>query len=273
MASMMEIDQQALAQPDQVEQAPAQPDHVEQAPVQPDHVEDVQIETDQYAHVDSDTLSLPGPDADFKPVFAELRKDVEDEDDYGKNPKQDGDENAWEYCFFHADMAWKLNSLEKGQRATMYHSTFQPNWNKLAKKQNVWINVRGVGNSSYQYRFKSSHFIMNPGQCTQSEYLWYESTSGKVTDLLFRMVPGPIIVTWNFTSCEERKLCAIEFFYAFSGNKITCIVRKMGTKMTVKKLMEELTIHMTFSNQASRFQVYKPMDPVKYKQNTMIVLK
>ena len=263
MASMMEIDQQALAQPDQVEQAP----------VQPDHVEDVQIETDQYAHVDSDTLSLPGPDADFNPVFAELRKDGEDEDDYGKNPKQDGDENAWEYCFFHADMAWKLNSLEKGQRATMYHSTFQPNWNKLAKKQNVWINVRGVGNSSYQYRFKSSHFIMNPGQCTQSEYLWYESTSGKVTDLLFRMVPGPIIVTWNFTSCEERKLCAIEFFYAFSGNKITCIVRKMGAKMTIKKLMEELTIHMTFSNQASRFQVYKPMDPVKYKQNTMIVLK
>ena len=99
MASMMEIDQEALAQPDQVEQAPAQPDHVEQAPVQPDHVEDVQIETDQYAHVDSDTLSLPGPDADFNPVFAEMRKDGEDEGDYGKNPKQDGDENAWEYCF------------------------------------------------------------------------------------------------------------------------------------------------------------------------------
>ena len=125
MASMMEIDQQALAQPDQVEQAP----------VQPDHVEDVQIETDQYAHVDSDTLSLPGPEADFNPVFAEMRKDGEDEDAYGKNPQQDGDENAWEYCFFHAGMASKLNSLEKGQRATMYHSTFQPNWKKLPRNK------------------------------------------------------------------------------------------------------------------------------------------
>jgi len=80
-------------------------------------------------------------------------------------------------------------------------------------------------------------------------------------------------VMWNFTSCEERKLTAIEFYYAMSGNKITCIVRKMGTRMTIKKFMEELTIHMTFSNQASRFQVYKPWDPVKYKPNTLITIK
>ena len=41
--------------------------------------------------MDSDTLSLPGPDADFDPVLAELRMDGEDEDDYGKSPKKDGD--------------------------------------------------------------------------------------------------------------------------------------------------------------------------------------
>lgn len=43
--------------------------------------------------------------ADFDPVLAELRMDGEDEDDYGKSPKKDGDsdddgpQNAWEYCF------------------------------------------------------------------------------------------------------------------------------------------------------------------------------
>ena len=118
--------------------------------------------------------------------------------------------------------------------------------------------------------------ILNPGMCCESEYLWYESTSGtsgKMTDLLFRKIPGPIPVMWNFTSCEERKKTAIEFYYAMSGNKITCLVRKMGTRMTIKKFMEELTIHMTFSNQASRFQVYKPWDPMKYKPNSLITIK
>lgn len=229
------------------------------------------IQPGQYDHVDSDTLSLPGRDADFNPVMEEVRMDGEDE--YASGDGDEGPQDGWEYCFWHEGMVSKLNSLDKGQRATMYHKVWHPNWKKLEKKQNLWVNVRGVGNSSYQYRFKSSHFISHPGMCGQSEYLWYESTSGKVTDLLFRKIPGPIIVTWQFTSCEERKLTAIEYFYAFTGTKICCLVRKMGTRMTVKKFMEELCVHQTFSNQGSRFQTYTPYDPVTYKPNVMITIK
>ena len=220
------------------------------------YMSDIEEMSDQEMsnHLESDTLSLPGRG---------------EEDGSGGEKAQ----FAWEYCFFNEGLIGKLNCMDKGRRSTFYHRTHEPNWVKLERKQNLWCNVVGTGNSSYQYRFKSSHFILNPGMCCESEYLWYESTSGKMTDLLFRKIPGPIPVMWNFTSCEERKKTAIEFYYAMSGNKITCLVRKMGTRMTIKKFMEELTIHMTFSNQASRFQVYKPWDPMKYKPNSLITIK
>ena len=133
-----------------------------------DDMSDDEIPSGQYDHVDSDTLSLPGREG------------------------QDGNEvaqGAWEYCFSHEGLSGKLNCIDKGRRSTMYHRTWEPNWLKLERKQNLWCNVVGTGNSSYQYRFKSSHFILNPGMCRQPEYLWYETTSGKVTHLLFRRIP------------------------------------------------------------------------------------
>ena len=72
----------------------------------------------------------------------------------GHSDSDDDDEdpnNAWEYCFFHEGMVDKLNSMDKGQKATLWRATHEPNWKKLAKKQNVWCNVRGVGNSSSSY--------------------------------------------------------------------------------------------------------------------------
>lgn len=253
MADMMDIDHQ----PDQVEEAPAQPDEVEQAAAQSDDdMSDQGIPPGQYSdsdHVDSDTLSLPGRE--------------------GQEGETEVASGAWEYTFWHEGLKNKLNCIDKGARSTLWHKTWDPNWIKLDRRQNLFCNVTGWGNSSHQYAFKSSHDILVPGKCCTTEYLWYTSTSGKVTDLLFRRIPGPIFVTWSFTSCEERKLTAIEFYYAMSGNKIACIVRKMGTKMTIKKFMEELTIHMTFSNQASRFQVYKPWDPDQYKPNNIITIK
>lgn len=79
MANMMDIDQQALAQPDQVEEAPAQPDAVDQVPPgQPDLMSD---DDEIYAHVDSDTLSLPGLD--------------------GQEGETEVASGAWEYTLWH----------------------------------------------------------------------------------------------------------------------------------------------------------------------------
>ncbi len=64
-------------------------------------------------------------------------------------------------------------------------------------------------------------------------------------------------MTWEHCVSEDGRTVAVQFFYAFSGNRLKVIFLSKGCTMTVKKLLDELSYKMARENQASRFQKYK----------------
>ena len=60
----------------------------------------------------------------------------------------------WEYTFLPVkDPESVINNVDLGGKANMYHKTFEGNSKKLEKKEDVWLNITGIGNSSHKYTF------------------------------------------------------------------------------------------------------------------------
>ena len=109
-------------------------------------------------------------------------------------PGTDGaeDDNApktfWEYIFLPAkDPDSVINNVDLGGKSNMYHKTFDGNSKKLEGKNDVWLNVTGIGNSSHRYTFVKAVWI----NVVEEEYLHYRCSSGRFKDVCFRQIPAP----------------------------------------------------------------------------------
>ena len=146
-----------------------------------------------------------------------------------------------------------INNVDLGGKANMYHKTFEGNSKKLEKKEDVWLNITGIGNSSHKYTFVRAIYLQGPGQ----QYLHYKCSSGRFRDVCFRMIPGVKPVMWEHCVSEDGRTVAVQFFYALSGNRMKVIFLSKGCNMTVKNLLDELSYKMARDNQASRLKKFK----------------
>ncbi len=78
--------------------------------------------------------------------------------------EDNGPKTFWEYTFLPVkDPCAVINNVDLGGKATLYHRTFDGNSKKLQKKEAVWLNITGIGNSSYKYEFVRAIYLQPAG--------------------------------------------------------------------------------------------------------------
>lgn len=123
----------------------------------------------------------------------------------------------WEYTILPVkDPESVINNVDLGGKANMYDKTIEGNSKKLEKKEDAWLNITGIGDSSHEYTFVRAIYLQGPGQ----EYLHHKCSSGRFRDVCFRMIPGVKPVMWEHCVSEDGRTVAVQFFYALSGNRM-----------------------------------------------------